>query len=354
MLMSRNENQAVICVIRKFLGGDFTARVDADDELAESVNLLGDLIEDILHDALTGAVSAGVATKEITSSLSMISTDIQEADQRAKMIGDATAEMLAGNALIIADSDSASALASEAVNIVQQEGMNSVQSAVELLHSLGGSVAASMKEAEDLTSFSVEIGQIVGSIQRIASNTHMLALNATIEAVSAGEAGKGFTVVAQEVKDLSAQTAQAAAEINVKTSELRHEINDVVEAISKNVELADKAGSVAEKCRLSMDRVTEAFASVARMVAQIQQTVHEHGNFSEDIAHRIAELSDFLAHEAKLVVKDEVLLNAFDQTLSAHMQQLSAYKLTRKNDQHRELVGDTNVLSSCDDHDIWL
>ena len=161
-------------------------------------------------------------------------------------------------------------------------------------------------------------------------------------------------MVAQEVKSLSAQTAQAAAEINVKSSDLRSEINDVVEAISKNVELADKAGSVAERCRLSMDRVTESFASVTQMVAQIQQTVHKHGNISEDIAHSIAELSAFLAHEAKLVVKNEVLLKNFDQTLSAHMQQLSAYKLTRENDQHRELVGDANTLLSNDEDDLWL
>ena len=50
---------------------------------------------------------------------------------------------------------------------------------------------------------------MAGLIQAVADQTKLLALNATIEAARAGEAGKGFGVVANEVKDLAAQTAAA-------------------------------------------------------------------------------------------------------------------------------------------------
>lgn len=80
--------QPILRVIRKFLSGDFSARVQAKGELAESINLLGELIEDILHEALEGAEHAGSATHEVTTALSVISGDIQQANKRALAIKD--------------------------------------------------------------------------------------------------------------------------------------------------------------------------------------------------------------------------------------------------------------------------
>lgn len=129
---------------------------------------------------------------------------------------------------------------------------------------------------------SEQIGQAVRLVTQIAAQTKLLALNATIEAARAGDAGRGFSVVADEVKTLAEQSADAAGAIAVRVSTVQeaaveavqvldgittriHQMDDMTEGIataihgSRGVEAGDLTGlsELAETLRVQVSEFVE-------------------------------------------------------------------------------------------------
>jgi methyl-accepting chemotaxis protein len=84
---------------------------------------------------------------------------------------------------------------------------------------------------ETMATLSLAVSGVVKMIDGIARQTRMLALNAAIEAARAGDAGKGFGVVANEVKELAHQTAEATQAIGDKIAQMTEKVGESVQSL---------------------------------------------------------------------------------------------------------------------------
>ena len=77
-----------------------------------------------------------------------------------------------------------------------------------------------------------QVAEAAGQITRIALQTRLVAFNASVEARRAGEAGRGFGVVADAVKDLSAQVEASSKDILGTMAELDSRIGALAREIA--------------------------------------------------------------------------------------------------------------------------
>ena len=153
------------------------------------------------------------------------------------------------------------------------EGM--VQSTIISMTGIQARVEGIAENILGLSEQTQQIGQIIATVNDIASQSNMLALNASVEAARAGEQGKGFAVVAMEVRSLAEQSKQATTQVEAILSDIQRATNLTVMAteegskgVEEGVALSVRTGEVIHELG---GVITQSAGAAAQMVAGGQQ-----------------------------------------------------------------------------------
>jgi len=248
--------------------------------------------------------------------LSDTMTQINEASEQVA----AGSDQLAGGAQALAEgaTDQAGAVEELTATVESVSGIaeTGAQTAADAYQNVLTAVDNAGKSREDLkaltdameriSSTSMEIQNIIGSIEDIASQTNLLSLNASIEAARAGEAGKGFAVVADQIGKLAGDSAKAA----VNTRDL----------IEKSLQEIENGNQITEKTVAALNEILEAMNSFAD-VAKISSTnSSEQADMLKQIEQGIEQISGVIQSNS-----------ASAEETSATSQELSAQSEGLKN-----------------------
>lgn len=152
------------------------------------------------------------------------------------------------------------------------------------------------------------IASITISVSDITERIDLLALNATIEAARAGAAGKGFVVVAEEVKLLSQQTAQATRDIGKFADEIQtvsqsmhattHEVSEVFDNFARSsqhdIEIASSQQELIELVAKDITGVRDGAMLIETKVADLLGLTQQ----TEQHSRKLFETSELLARDS--------------------------------------------------------
>lgn len=116
--------------------------------------------------------------------------------------------------------------------ITQIEGSTkSVSTGIEQLKNMNTEISVKVNEANESTR---NTDGILDFVKDISTQTNLLGLNAAIEAARAGEAGRGFTVVAGEIRKMSASTNDSIGQIDTVLKSINASITAINSRITES------------------------------------------------------------------------------------------------------------------------
>ena len=258
--------------------GDLTRRGEVSwdvlGNVVDAINLMVEEIASIVGDVRQAALRVASGSRDtirITGELGEAAqTQARDAVSVTRSVADVTVSVRQ-----VADSADQSAKAARQVLQAASKGEGAVRNSLASMQQIRAEVQTISKKIKSLGDRSLEISNIVNTIQDIAAQTHLLALNASIEAAGAGEAGLRFSVVADEVRKLAERATQATRDIGTLIKGVQVETQEAVVAMesgTREVESGYEVSLKAEEALQEIGKISQSSAELAAEISHASQT----------------------------------------------------------------------------------
>lgn len=274
--------------------GDLTIRAAVtEDEIGTVADSYNSTVESLRK--IVGQVKIAVQQMTVTTSHNQgsVQTLSQEAVRQAEEISNALNRiqiMTQSIREVTANAKQAEMAAQQASQTVLA-GDKAMNRTVDGILAIRETVSETAEKVKRLGESTQKISKVVNLIGRFAAQTHMLALKASIEAARAGDEGQGFAVIADEVRMLAAQSAEATAEIGTLVTSIQTETNEVANAMETGTTRVMTGTKLVEETRQSLTKIAEVNTQINQLVKAIARAASEQSQASEVVSHTMTEVA---------------------------------------------------------------
>ncbi|HEY9642675.1 MAG TPA: GAF domain-containing protein [Coleofasciculaceae cyanobacterium] len=268
----------LLLAVRPALKGDLTVRAPVTDT---QVGTIADAYNNTLRSLRQIVMQMQIASSQVTqisqtSDASIVSLAAQAQHQLQ------TLKQLLQQVQVVTHSTKAVEVNAQQVEAAIQQtnqvvrlGDTAIDRTVDEMQHIRETVAETNKRLKRLSESSQKISKVVNLIGNFTTQTQLLALNASIEATRAGEYGRGFIVVADEVRSLARQSADAATEIEEFVQEIQSNTAEVSIAMELGIQQVASGTTVVTEARRNLSAIIEATAQISQFVTGITQATQE-------------------------------------------------------------------------------
>lgn len=235
--------------------------------------------------------------KQINGGSSQVAAAANQMAESAQSLAEGAAEQAGSIEELTATVENVNSMAKESAATARTAAENTYKAAKDA-ESGQQSMQELVEAMDNISNVSIEIQNIIGAIEDIASQTNLLSLNASIEAARAGEAGRGFAVVADQIGKLAADSANSAVETknlidkslneiengNIITKKTVDALESIIKSISAFAEMAKGASEASESQAGMLNQIQSGIEQFASVVQNNSATAQESSATSEELS----------------------------------------------------------------------
>jgi twitching motility protein PilJ len=300
---------------------------DVLGNVVDAVNLMveeiGALLADVRHAAQRVAASAG----DMLGATDQMASGAEKQAREATTVSREVETMSRSVQLVASNAASAANAASQTLEAATR-GEDAVRDSLAGMQRIRSEVQVISKRIKNLGDRSLEISEIVDTIEEIASHTNLLALNAAIEAAGAGEAGVRFAVVADEIRKLAERAAKATKDIAARIRAVQAETQEAVVAMEEGTREVETGYKVTIRAEESLKAIAGISKTSAELAHEISASSQQQVRGADGVVRAMRSIAEVAVHTEQAVLQTRRTVDDLVKLADELTRSLARFKLS--------------------------